>query len=251
MTFKAIRQGRDFLKAHFAETPVTDQMRGLSPPLAQKPCPEGARLIDLVPPSAMSVGGAPLRQVMEQRRSWREFGPAALTHEQLSFLLWATQGVRRVTGKGATTFRTVPSAGSRHAFETYLSIRRVEGVKEGLYRYLGLEHKLCFLKHEEGLPKALAQACYGQHFVAEAAVVFAWTAVPYRMEWRYATVSHKVIAIDAGHVSENLYLAAESVEAGACAIAAYDQEAVDRLIDVDGEDEFTVLLSVVGRVGKL
>lgn len=67
------------------------------------------------------------------------------------------------------------------------------------------------------------------------------------MEWRYDRAAHKVIALDAGHVCQNLYLACESLGLGTCAIAAYDQEACDRLLGVDGDDEFTLYLAPVGR----
>ena len=67
------------------------------------------------------------------------------------------------------------------------------------------------------------------------------------MEWRYGHASHKVIAIDAGHVCQNLYLACEAIGAGACAMAAYDQEALDRPLQVDGEDEFAIYLASVGK----
>lgn len=64
---------------------------------------------------------------------------------------------------------------------------------------------------------------------------------------RNGLASHKVIALDAGHVCQNLYLACEAVGAGACAIAAYDQDAMDELLGVDGRDEFTVYLAPVGK----
>jgi SagB-type dehydrogenase family enzyme len=67
------------------------------------------------------------------------------------------------------------------------------------------------------------------------------------MEWRYDVAAHKVIAIDAGHVCQNLYLACEAIGAGTCAIAAYDQEAVDGLLRIDGKDEFAVYLAPVGK----
>ena len=92
-----------------------------------------------------------------------------------------------------------------------------------------------------------AAACLGQAFVARAAVTFLWTAIPARMEWRYDLAAHKVIALDAGHVCQNLYLACESLGLGTCAIAAYDQEACDRLLGVDGEEEFTLYIAPVGR----
>jgi len=68
------------------------------------------------------------------------------------------------------------------------------------------------------------------------------------MEWRYGLAAHKLIALDAGHVCQNLYLACEALGAGACAIAAYDQEAVDRLLGVDGREEFVVYLAPAGKL---
>ena len=93
----------------------------------------------------------------------------------------------------------------------------------------------------------LSQAVLGQQFVANSAVVFVWTTVPYRMEWRYLQAAHRVILLDAGHVCQNLYLACEAIQAGTCAIAAYDQEAIDELIQVDGEEQFTIYLAPVGK----
>jgi len=77
--------------------------------------------------------------------------------------------------------------------------------------------------------------------------VFIWTTIPYRMEWRYSVVSHKIIALDAGHVCQNLYLACESIGCGTCAIGAYDQEKMDRFLGVDGEEEFAIYAAPVGR----
>ena len=61
-------------------------------------------------------------------------------------------------------------------------------------------------------------------------------------------MSHKDIAIEAGHVCPNFYLDCEGIGAGTCGIAAYDQKLIDSLIKVDGKDEFTVYLSPVGKV---
>ena len=79
---------------------------------------------------------------------------------------------------------------------------------------------------DDQLPEKVADACYGQAFVGKAAVVFIWTVIPYRTEWRYGPVSHKVIAMDAGHLCQNLYIAAESIGCGTCAIGAYNQTKV-------------------------
>jgi len=81
-------------------------------------------------------------------------------------------------------------------------------------------------------------------------VVFIWTAVPYRTEWRYGPVSPKLVALDAGHACQNLYLAVEAIGAGTCAIGAYDQELSDAMCGVDGRDEFVVYMAPVGRLRK-
>src|SRR5512141_1156900 len=90
-------------------------------------------------------------------------------------------------------------------------------------------------------------ACFGQRFVGKGAVTFFWSVIPYRMEWRYAPAAHRVLPMDVGHVCQNLYLSAEAIGAGVCAVAAYDQEALDALLNLDGEEEFVIYLAPVGK----
>ncbi|MCX6033284.1 MAG: SagB/ThcOx family dehydrogenase [Chloroflexi bacterium] len=228
----------------------TDQRRGVLPPPLEQPTPPGAARIDLVPPDHFTVGAMPLIEAIRQRRSRRKYTDAALTLEELSFLLWATQGVEKIVGDGRASLRTVPSAGARHPFETYLLVNRVETLAPGLYRYLPLEHQLYLHKAEEGLAAAIDAACFGQ-YVLNSAVTFLWTAVPGRTEWRYATLAHRVILMDAGHLGQNLYLACEAIAAGTCTIGAFDQERLDALLGVDGEDEFTIRPTGVAPVGRI
>jgi SagB-type dehydrogenase family enzyme len=124
----------------------------------------------------------------------------------------------------------------------------VEGLALGLYRYLALEHKLVFLRQEANLAEKLSKACMKQKFVGKGALTFIWTTIPYRTEWSYDKVSHKIIAQDAGHMCQNLYLAVGAIEAGSCAIGAYHQDQIDALIGVDGKDEFTVYIAPVGKL---
>jgi SagB-type dehydrogenase family enzyme len=226
----------------------TDQSRHVPPPPLQKPCPPGIVRIAL-PDGAVALtrlGHMPLGEAIIRRESLRKFTATPLTVEELSALLWATQGVRTVLSPSCA-LRTVPSAGARHAFETYVAASRIEGLPAGLYRYLPFDGQLAQLAVDAEIGNKAATACLEQTFVASAAATFFWTAVPARMEWRYALAAHKVIALDAGHVCQNLYLACAAFGAGTCAIAAYDQVACDRLLGVDGEDEFTVYIAPVGR----
>ena len=124
----------------------------------------------------------------------------------------------------------------------------MSGLEQGIYRYLPTEHKLLFEHDEENLGERMVEASLGQPFFGKAPVSFIWTTIPYRMEWRYGPLAHRVILIDVGHVCQNLYLACEAIGAGTCGVAAYDQQEVDELIGVDGEEEFTVYLAPVGKV---
>jgi SagB-type dehydrogenase family enzyme len=225
----------------------TDQSRGLPPPPIEKPFDPEGRRIDLPGRDAWPEPAAvDLRSAIERRQSRRHFLDEPLTLGQLSFLLWATQGIRQMLPSGNAR-RTVPSAGCRHALETYLSVHRITGLEPGLYRYLPVEHQLLLEYPDEELSRKIIPATLGQAFTGKAAAVFIWTAVPERMEWRYDIAAHKVILLDAGHVCQNLYLACEAIGAGTCAIAAYHQELIDRLIGVDGRDEFVIYLAPVGK----
>jgi SagB-type dehydrogenase family enzyme len=246
-----LHKRREFLKDNIRlriDFSRTDQSKGVPPPPIQKPYPSDSELVDLVAPGEWKkIPSIDLASAIENRKSHRAFRNQALSIEELSFLLWATQGIRRVMSPAAA-LRTVPSAGARHAFETYLCIVDVEGIVPGIYRYLPVEHKLLHILDDDELPDKITQGTLGQSFIGSAPVTFVWTALPYRMEWRYGAASYKVIALDAGHVGQNLYLACEAIQAGTCAIAAYHQELMDQLLGVDGEDEFTVYLAPVGKI---
>ena len=240
----------------------TEQRKGRSRPPFQKPYPAGASLVDLVPAAELTVGRMPLIEAIGRRRSRREYTAAALSLEELSFLLWATQGLDEAAtrafhewsdGEGpatldeaSITLRTVPSAGARHPFESYLLLNRVEGLEPGLYRYLPMDHKLLFMRPAAELAEQVRDTFSA--WQRRAALICMWSVIPYRTEWRYSFISPKLIAQDAGHLCQNLYLAAEAIGGGACAVGGYDQEKVDALLGLDGQEEFTVYVAPAGKV---
>ncbi len=247
-----IEQLRVILKGHAGDWRAdSDRSQQRPEPPAEKPVPGDAKHIALVPPAKLSLGAMPVRDAIAARRSVREFSDAPLSREELSFLLWATQGITAIqrddNGRIVQQFRAAPSAGARYPLETYIAVNRVAGLAPGLYRYRPNEHELIVVREASALPAKLQTACYGEPFIGEAAVVFIWSAIPYRTEWKYAYISHRMIAIEAGHVCENLYLATESIGAGTCGVMAYHQPRVDELIGADGKDEFALYLACVGK----
>jgi len=246
--------GRYFLTDRIREEVnfwTTDQSQGLRPPPAQKPVPTGSRTVPLPGRAEWSIPPCDLQAAIAGRESHRKFAKESLSLDELSFLLWATQGVRQEIHEAAV-LRTVPSAGCRHPFETYVAVNRVEGLEGGvIYRYLPLDNSLVVERTVENLPTLLTASTRGQAFTGQAAVTFLWSVIPARTEWRYAEASYKVIALDAGHLCQNLYLACEAIGAGTCAIAAYNQQLVDELLGVDGDEEFGIYIAPVGKISKI
>ncbi len=244
---------RNFLKFFDREeykkvVPESDQQKNIPVPPIQRSYPENAKLIDLIPPEEFKIGYAPFLDIVNSRRSRRAYSKDSLNIEELSFLLWCTQGITNVLKGGLGVLRTSASAGARSPFETYLVINRVEGLEPGLYRYISLKHKLLFIKSIEDSAKLLGELSYDQKFVGNAAVIFCWTAVPYRTEWRYTILSHKYIAIDLGIVCENLYLACEAINLGTVAIGYYEQNKIDKIFELETNQEFVVLIAPVGKL---
>lgn len=129
-------------------------------------------------------------RILHDRRSNRVFTGGSMDLLTLSFLLWAQQGIRGIRGNNYATLRTVPSAGSRHPFECYPLILNVEGLEPGLYHYLPMEHRLEFLKSadikDEAFADRVVQSVSRQKWVLKSSVIFYYSIVPYRGEWRYA-----------------------------------------------------------------
>ena len=246
-----LKHGRWILKSNCIELNSfeTDRKQNAPRPPMQK-APQSDSLIELpdIDSVRQSVGSeSTLNEVVFNRKSRRKFSDESLSLAELAYLLWATQGIRKKTDK--MTLRTVPSGGARHPFETYIFVQRVEGLEPGLYHYLPLDHKLELVKDAAGFEAdseaVLNEALLDHNFGA--AATFIWTAFPYRSERAYAFEAYRLILLDAGHVCQNLYLACEAIGAGICAVGAYDQEKSDRLLGVDGSEEFVVYAAPVGK----
>jgi SagB-type dehydrogenase family enzyme len=225
--------------------PSEQERRMPQPPLELAYTGPGPR-IELPRPEEIDLGGSDLRQVIEQRRTRRQYADTPLGLDELSYLLWLTQGIQAVNARPATQ-RTVPSAGARHAFETLLLVNRVKAVKPGLYRYLAGEHALGGLDFSDALQATIMQACLNQRQIAGSAVTFIWEAVTARMRWRYGQRGYRYLHLDAGHVCQNLCLAAESIGCCVCPMAAFDDAALNAALGLDGSEQFVIYMGAVGK----
>jgi len=239
--------GNEFMKkTHYRHLGFSDQMNGVPQPSLEIEYDVNGMVIDLPDPATCKVKPITIREAIENRKSVRCFAGTPVTLHELSYLLWCTQGVKESI-PGSATFRTVPSAGARHAFETYLLVNNVEEVNPGLFRFLALEHKLLEIKSPNTIKDDIIDGCLGQDMAGECAVTFIWTSVVQRMTWRYSERGYRYMHLDAGHVCQNLYLAAEALHCGVCAIAAFDDDVMNRVLGLDGEQQFVIYIAVAGK----
>jgi SagB-type dehydrogenase family enzyme len=194
-------------------------------------------------PAPTPMAGMPVDEALRKRRSIRQFSPQTLSREELSYLLWASTGIRR-RGEGYD-FRTAPSAGALYPVETYLVVNNVEGVPAGVYHYSIKLHVLEELR-SGSFGEHAAQAALGQRMCMEAAVVFIWTGIFQRSKWKYKQRAYRYVYLDAGHIAENLALAATSLGLGSCHIGAIFDEEVNDIVGVDGVGESAIYMTAVG-----
>ncbi|NLV25699.1 MAG: SagB/ThcOx family dehydrogenase [Methanomicrobiales archaeon] len=208
-------------------------------------CEPDQVLIPLPTPDAIPLDPVLLWDTLDNRHTIRDYSDDELHKWELSILLHYTQGVREKNGP--SHFRTVPSAGALHPFETRIVINRVSGIPPGIYRYLPLDHALVQETCHSGDHLSIAKTCKKPSLVSESAVTFIWTAVPERMIWKFGQRGWRYLFIEAGHICQNLYITATGLHLGICAIGSYNENDIHCILGIDGETEFCIYMASVGK----
>ena len=252
MSKQIISTGRSFMKGYPSDDPYEDfesdqELKKPQPPLTKAPLTDGGHIPLTKDFSSLDIKNDTV-SLFRDRRSARVFTGEKMTLDELSFLLWATQGVKSIRGKNYATLRTVPCGGARHEYETYLLVIDIDGLKPGAYHYLPMEHSLEFLHPVDDMTDTVKKTLCEQTWAAKGNVIFYWAIDAYRVEWRYGISAHRPALIDVGHIGQNLYLAVTAIGKGTCGIAAFMHEDCCSLFGLDGENEFVVYTASVGTV---
>lgn len=250
---KLIEEGRELIRTGYDETDYSDyqtdqELKKQQPPLVKKAMTDN--IIDLPKNFDDLDADRDFFSVIDRRCSHRVFTQEKISLLQLSYLLWSCQGVKEIRGRSYATLRTVPCGGARHQFETYLALQNVEGLEDGLYHYLPLVHKIEFLKKLDDLKGFIDKSLEGQIWASKANIVFYFSMVFYRVEWRYGIFAHRVALIDAGHITENIYLASTALNLGGCAIGSVDGKYCDEVFGLDGVEESIMYAHPVGTISE-
>jgi SagB-type dehydrogenase family enzyme len=210
-----------------------------------KTYPEAPRVA--LPAQTLPAGpsaGAGLFDVLARRRSVREYDPPPVGIAELGGLLWAAAGV--TARQMGFAFRTAPSAGGLFPIEHYVVANAVSGLEPGVYHYAVLDEALELLRGGDHRV-AVAHAALDQAIAAEADAVFVWTAMLERSRWKYGQRFARYIFLDAGHIAQNVALAAVALGLGSCQIAAFFDDEAATLLGVDEDEEPVVYMTTVGR----
>jgi SagB-type dehydrogenase family enzyme len=195
-------------------------------------------------PSQFQDSASIFNKVVRKRKSIRTFSTQPLSVVDLAFLLFTSTGIQRIEQN--YEFRMAPSAGALYPIETYIAANNVEELKEGVYHYNIKNHLLEEIKLGNFRDK-IAHAAFDQEMYTDASVVFFWTAVFRRSKWKYSQRAYRYIYLDAGHIAQNLALAAVSINCGSCQGGAFFDDEINSILDIDGTEESAIYLSVVGH----
>jgi SagB-type dehydrogenase family enzyme len=201
--------------------------------------------VRLPSPPALDV---PLGECLSRRRSVRAFSAAPLTAVELAIVLHAAYGVteRAETESGTFALRTVPSGGALYPLELYVLAARVESVEAGLYHLDSIGAEL------ERLPAAdpaarLAAATVDPDLCARSAATVVVTAMFWRSRFKYGLRGYRFALLEAGHLMQNLLLAATALGLGALPVGGFFDRRVDELLGVDGVNESVLYAVHLGR----
>jgi len=192
-------------------------------------------------PDPRGFRGLSLEEAVEARRSVRRYSAQPLSLEELSRLLHAAQGVT----EPRWGFRAAPSAGALYPIELYAVVNSVTELKQGVYHYAIREHELELLRQED-LRAGVTQAGLWQDFLGQAGVCFVISAIFQRTRWKYHERTYRYVMLEAGHIGQNLYLAASSMGLGACAVGAFLDDELNDLLGLDGREEAALYIVSVG-----
>jgi SagB-type dehydrogenase family enzyme len=212
---------------------------------------EGGTVIELPPPAESS--DMSVEEALWSRRSVRNYEDIPVSLAEVSQLLWAAYGLTYPV-EGAPPFlrgglRTAPSAGARYPLEVYLVARNVEGLAPGVYWYKSETHELVTVHGEDRWEEVKGAAFYQSHFETAAAAIV-YSAVFERNTEIYAERGReRYVCMDLGHSAENVYLQAQVLSVGTCAVGAFGDLALKLAVGMTGAEE-PLYIMPLGKVER-
>lgn len=182
----------------------------------------------IVLPKPSYKGHVSVEEALQKRRSVRSYGKDSLELTDVSQVLWAAYG----TTSGRK--KTCPSAGATYPLEIYLLAGNVKGLATGFYRYNPDDHTLKLLSKKD-YRKQLTEASLHQEYIQEAPASIVIAANSERTTKVYGKRGERYVYMEVGHCGQNIHLQCESLNLGTVIIGAFEDEKVEKILNIDGE----------------
>jgi len=183
-----------------------------------------------------------IEQALLERRSVRAYQDEPLTLTEVSQLLWSAQGIT----DPKRGFKTAPSAGALYPLEVYVVIGNIEGITEGVYKYMPYKHELVMVRNGDVRDK-LAVAALGQACVRKGAIAIVFSAVYERTTRKYGDRGIRYVHMEAGHAAQNVCLQAVSLNLGTVVVGAFRDNEVSKILNLPDEEQPLYILPVGKR----
>lgn len=187
--------------------------------------------------------------VLKSRHSTREFSTNEISLLELSSLLLHSAGLKNPKARD-TGNRSYPSAGARYPNEVYPVIFNVEKTKMGIYHYHLRSHSLEYMWDYPNFKKVVLSN-FNQEWINQASALLLITAVFGRTTMKYRDRGYRHILMDTGHLCQNIYLICEALGLGCCSIGGFLDDKLNKLLDLDGQEESVVIVVAVGKNKKV
>ena len=194
----------------------------------------------IILPEPNRKDGPSLEEVIEKRRSERDFKDEPPAIEDLSLILWAGQGI---TDK-ERGLRSSPSAGALYPLVFYIDIKNINGLNPGIYRYEPEGHFL-ILKQDKSRREEIYRAALEQNWIKEAPALIIMNAHYHKVTIKYGERGIRYTHMEAGHSSQNIYLQTTSLGLGTVAVGAFNDDAIKNILGVDSDPLY---LMPIGKV---
>ena len=189
-------------------------------------------------PSPKTCGNVSVEEALANRRSHRDFQDDAISADHLMQILWVAYGITSPGG-----LRTTPSAGALYPLEIYAVIGNTEGLEPGVYRYVADGHKLVKTVGED-VRRKLCEASLNQKMVAKAPASVVFSTVFGRMTKQYGERGVQYVYVEVGHAAQNVYLQTEALGLGTCAIGAFTDSDVKKILNLPAKEEPLYLMPI-------
>lgn len=187
-----------------------------------------------------------LSEVLLERKSKRNFSGKSVDMVSLGALLFYSAGIIPGEKQWNSTRRFYPSAGARYPLEVYLSTSNVRGLTNGLYHYNVRQHSLDVLWQKRNLNKTISRLT-NQDWVGKSNVIILITSVFQRTQTKYGERGLRHIFLESGHLAQNIYLVGTALKLKVCAIGGFIDDKINKILDIDGEDEGILYILAVGK----